>query len=89
MFDQTDDEINELIENTYMPQIKPLIEDTDFADDFEDNVKSDEFVVFIKVVIELNLHMVLNDPPITLEVQPAEKTKAETDFFKKFEFVMY
>jgi len=52
-------------------------------------VKSDEFVVFIKVVIELNLHMVLNDPPINLDVIPLEKIQAETEYLKKFEFVMY
>ena len=53
--------------------MKPLIEDTEFVDDFEENVRSDEFTVFIKVVIELNLHMVLNDPPITLDLVALDK----------------
>jgi len=56
-----------------MPLVKPLIEDTEFIDDFEENVRSDEFTVFIKVVIELNLHMVLNDPPITLDLVALDK----------------
>ena len=56
-----------------MPLVKPLIEDTEFIDDFEENVRSDEFTVFIKVVIELNLHMVLNDPPITLDLVALNK----------------
>mgnify|MGYP006089610481 CR=1 FL=1 len=56
-----------------MPQVKPILEDSEFLDDFEENVRSDEFTVFIKVVIELNLHMVLNDPPITLDLVALEK----------------
>ena len=56
-----------------MPQVKPILEDSEFLDDFEENVRSDEFTVFIKVVIELNLHMVLNDPPITLDLVGLEK----------------
>lgn len=72
-----------------MPQIKPLIDETEFVDDFEDNVKSDEFIVFIKVVIELNLHMVLSDPSITLDVVPLDKFQAEPEFLKRFEFIMY
>jgi hypothetical protein len=56
-----------------MPQVKPILEDSEFLDDFEENVRSDEFTVFIKVVIELNLHMVLNDPPITLDLAALEK----------------
>ena len=72
-----------------MPQIKPLIDETEFVDDFEDNVKSDEFIVFLKVVIELNLHMVLSDPSITLDVVPLDKFKAELEFLKRFEFIMY
>ena len=72
-----------------MPQIKPLIGETEFLDDFEDNVKSDEFIVFIKVVVELTLHMVLSDPSITLDVVSLDKFQAEPEFLKKFEFIMY
>ena len=57
-----------MIENSYKPLIKPIIENSEYLDDFEENVGSDEFTIFIKVLIELNLHMVLNDPPITLDL---------------------
>ena len=38
--------------------------DGEFMDDFEDNIGSDEFVSFVQIVMDLTLHMVLNDPPI-------------------------
>ena len=40
----------------------------EFQDDFEDNIGSDEFNTFVTTLIDLNLHMILNDPPITLKV---------------------
>lgn len=33
-------------------------------DDFEENVNSQEFMSFVETLVGLNLHMVLNDPPI-------------------------
>ena len=38
-------------------------------DAFEENISSQDFIDFFKCIIELNLHMFLNEPPITLDFQ--------------------
>ena len=63
--------------------------DGEYLDDFEDNIGSDEFVNFVKIVMDLTLHMVLNDPPIKLELVPWETRKAKENVLEKFEFWMY
>ena len=59
------------------------------VDDFEENVSCDEFVTFLRSAVELNLHMVLNDPPIQLAVEPWEKMKSKEDTLERFDFWMY
>jgi hypothetical protein len=39
-------------------------------DDFIENVESNEFTDFFKTIIDLNLHMILNDPMITMNLVP-------------------
>lgn len=49
----------------------PLVEETnegEFVDDFMDNISSDEFVDFFKSIVDLSLHMFLNDPPILMDL---------------------
>jgi hypothetical protein len=39
--------------------------------------------------MNLSLHMVLNEPQITLELMPWKQRKEETDFLRKYEFVQF
>lgn len=48
-----------------MPRCELILMDRDGAmDDLEDNISTDLFKNFVRVVLKLSLHMVLNDPPI-------------------------
>ena len=68
IFDFSSDEIiKSLITEEYKSRALSLIPE-DLIDDFEDNISSDDFVTFVKTVIDLNLHMILNDPPITVKL---------------------
>ena len=55
-------DIDELIE-AYKQKISV---DEDLQDDLEENVSTDDFQTFVQTVIELNLHMLLSDPQITI-----------------------
>ena len=44
--------------------------DGEFVDDFIDNISSDDFIDFFKSIVDLNLHMFLNDPPILMDLVP-------------------
>ena len=50
---------------------------------------SDEFLSFFKCVIDLNLHMVLNDPPIQVDLISWTDRSVKTDMLQKFEFQMF
>ena len=66
IFKFSDDDLNNLIDTVYKPRVQEVIDE--HSDDFEDNVSADEFKTFLKTMVDLNLHMVLNDPPIMLSV---------------------
>lgn len=88
----TFENIAELIEEKYKPTAIEVVQshnDGELIDDLNDNISSPEFESFFKVVIELNLHMVLNDPPITLNLLSAKERANKEDFFEKFEFSMF
>ena len=65
------------------------VNDGEFVDDFEDNIGSEEFMNFVKIAVDLTIHMVLNDPPIKLELVPWESRKTKATVLEKFEFWMY
>ncbi len=59
----------------------PLVEETndgEFVDDFIENISSDDFVEFFKSIVDLSLHMFLNDPPILMDLTSvSERAKKE------------
>jgi hypothetical protein len=62
-----DEIIKNLINDEYKPLAIDLISE-DLMDDFEDNIGSDDFITLVRTIIDLNLHMILNDPPITIKL---------------------
>lgn len=42
-------------------------------DDLEDNISSNDFKRFMRAVLKLSLHMVLNDPPILMALETFEE----------------
>ena len=55
---------------------------------FDDSLDQPDFTEFTKVVFKLQMHMVLSEPPIEMQLQATCNTK-EQDEFTKFEFWMY
>jgi hypothetical protein len=54
----------------YKPRCEGIVSERDGAiDDFEDNISSPDFKRFVRAVMKLSLHMVLNDPPILLNME--------------------
>lgn len=52
--------------------------DGEFVDDFIENISSDDFVEFFKSIVDLSLHMFLNDPPILMDLTSvSERAKKE------------
>lgn len=58
----------------------------DISADFEENISSQEFESFFKVVIELTLHMVLNEPQITLELIDSSVRLSKSQIIERYEF---
>ena len=61
----------------------------EFTDDLVENLSTSEFETFFKVVLDLNLHMVLNDPQITLDLVPHEQRAQQSDLLTRFDFFMF
>jgi len=59
--------------NKYKPRCESIVAARDgAADDFEDNVGSPDFKRFVRAVLKLSLHMILNDPPILMNMDSQE-----------------
>lgn len=54
-----------------------------------DNISSEEFITLFKAVVELTLHMFLNDTPITLNLLSCNQRKDKENLLDKFDFEMY
>ena len=66
-----DKAIFKIINEKFKPKVIDLVKDYnegEFVDAFEENISSSDFIDFFKCIIELNLHMFLNEPPITLDL---------------------
>ena len=64
--------------------------DPDQIEMFIDNVESTDFLRFLRAIVKLELHMVLNDPPIEMHLMPVNQRLGENKgFLDKFEFWMY
>lgn len=86
------DDVAGLIEERYKPVAVQIVEahnEGEFIDDLIDNISSPEFESFFKILIELHLHMVLNDPPIRMNLLDEQARRASGDFLDKFEFSMF
>jgi hypothetical protein len=59
-------EPSEIIE-IYRVKIMGCVDD-DLQEDLQENIGSEDFENFVKTILDLNLHMVLNDPPINLSL---------------------
>ena len=46
------------------------VNEGEHVDAFEENISSDDFVDFFKCIVDLSLHMFLNDPPILMDLVP-------------------
>ena len=69
MFQLTDDEIKDFVIKKYKPRCEGIVAERDGAeDDFEDNISSPDFRRFVRAVFKLSLHMILNDPPIMMNM---------------------
>jgi len=70
VFYLTDEQINDFVVNKYKPRCEGIIGDRDGAEDeFEDNISTPDFKRFVRAVLKLSLHMILNDPPILLSME--------------------
>lgn len=61
----------------------------DTEDDFEDDISTSDFKSFVRAVLKLTLHMVLNDPPILLNLEPWQTKQHKTSLIERLEFWMY
>jgi hypothetical protein len=61
-------------------------------DMFVENVDSPDFIRFLRAIVKLQLHMVLNEVPIEMMLQPVEKRSNivdEAQLLNCYEFWMY
>eukprot|EP00347_Sterkiella_histriomuscorum_P023932 403332886 len=90
VFYLSDAEIHKFVMDKYKPRCEGIISQRDGAeDDFEDNISSPDFKRFVRAVMKLSLHMVLNDPPIMLNMECWDTRQHKTVLVEKFEFWMY
>ena len=85
--------ILKIINEQFKPKVIDLVQEYnegELVEAFEENISSSDFIDFFKCIIELNLHMFLNEPPITLELQnDIEKYKSKFSIIEQFDFRMY
>jgi hypothetical protein len=58
-------------------------------EELEDNISTNDFKRFFRAIYKLSLHMVLNDPPILLGMEPWSSRRNKTDLLEKYDFWMY
>ena len=90
IFDFSTEQIKQFLADKYKPRCTPILEEEDDAFDlFEDNVDTPDFIRFVQAIIKLQLHMVLNEPPIELSMLSCSERTQKDDLIGKFEFWMY
>ena len=70
----------------------PLVEETnegEFVDDFIENISSDDFVDFFRSIVDLCLHMFLNDPPILMDLTSVTERGKKDGHIEKFDFRLF
>lgn len=84
----------------YIPRIEEMdFEDEDRKEEALEYLKSyvdekspdysPDFINFFKAVMKLNLHMFLNDPPISVAAMSIKERKQKEGILEKFDFWMY
>jgi len=71
----------------FKPRCIDLFDDD--VDMFEDNISTPDFIRFVQAIIKLQLHMVLNEPPIELSMLTKVDREKKIDLTEKFEFWMF
>ena len=67
----------------------PLFTTDDRIDLLDDNITSDDFLNFVRAVVKLQLHMVLSDPPLEMQLLTvAAALNCEPDL-QKYEYWMF
>lgn len=90
VFSFTTEQIKQFIEADYKPRCESLLaDDEDAADMFEDNVGTPDFIRFVQAIIKLQLHMVLNEPPIELSMLSCKQRDEKAELVQKYEFWMF
>ncbi len=87
IFNQTDEQLQTLVQEQYRPRCELILTEREGAlDELDDNINTPEFLSFLRAVFKLCLHMVLNDPPITLGLQSLEERQQKEALTDQFEF---
>jgi hypothetical protein len=65
--------------------------DEDKIEMFVENVESTDFLRFLRAIVKLELHMVLNEPPIEMSLMSVNERLGQNNkgFLDKFEFWMF
>jgi hypothetical protein len=58
-------------------------------DEFDNNISTNDFIRFFRAIFKLTLHMVLNDPPIQVSMEPWNSRNLKKELTEKFDFWMY
>lgn len=87
IFKYSEDELKKFIEITFKPRCIDLFDGD--VEMFEDNISTPDFIRFVQAIIKLQLHMVLNDPPIELSMLTKVDREKKIDLTDKFEFWMF
>jgi len=90
IFKLEDSQIEAIVSEKYLPRATALLGvDEEAVEMLDDNAKSPDFSRFVRAAFKLNLHMFLNDPPISMGVQPHSQRVEKQSLIEQFEFWMY
>lgn len=83
IFKFSDDQLSRFIQDKYRLSCLPQFSDCALLDEA---IATPDFAAFTRAVVQLQLHMVLSDPPVELQLQATVEADNEQD---RYEFWMY
>ena len=90
VFQISDEQINSFLQNKYLKNCEEIVALREGAlEEFQDNIGANDFKRFFRAIYKLSLHMVLNDPPIQLSMEPWQSRSQKNNLLEKFDFWMY
>ena len=92
VFSYDTEQVKKFLNEKYKPRCQAILEadeDDEAMDLFEDNVDTPDFVRFVQAIVKLQLHMVLNDPPIELSMLSCAERQTKEDLLERYEFWMF